>query len=189
VSRLGRSRIALVLRALGLPPAVPVVMAMLGGPHFPWITSGSAADLCVRDAAAKAAEEAAHAYQELSAWNGEIPSPRTLAPVAPVQQHMLLWATRQRSRLLIETLAADRPVRLPQLDRVRAAAVNRELLALCPHAVEVVLTPPDCRLCGMEVLKVVAPGLPTLSFGSVGAPARHLSAYGIRRARKLHPFG
>lgn len=72
-------------------------------------------------------------------------------------------------------------------DSFRVALV--QFMALCPRAVEVVLTPPDCRLCGLEVLKVVAPGLPTLSFGSAGAPARHLAAYGIPRARRPHPFG
>ncbi|MCX6625234.1 MAG: YcaO-like family protein, partial [Acidobacteria bacterium] len=189
VNRLGRGRITLVLRALARPPAVPVVVALLAGPHFPWVALGSAAGLSIDHAAAKAAEEAAHAYQELSTWKGELPAPRTLPPVAPAQQHMLLWATRRRSRSLIESLSADRPVSQPSTDQVQAEDVVRELIALCPDAVEVVLTPPDCRLCGMQVLKVVAPGLPTLSFGSAGAPARHLAAHGIRRTRKLHPFG
>lgn len=189
LDRLGRNRITLLLRGLAMPPSVPVVLAMVAGPQFPWMAFGSAADRCIGGAAAKAAEEAAYAWQVRSTWTGSMPSPGTLPPVATPYQHSLLGATKGRSRRLIDALSADPPARPPRSDRVRRAAVERELLALCPRAVEVVLTPPDCRLCGFEVLKVVTPGLPTLAFGSVGAPARHLSAHGIPRNRKLHPFG
>lgn len=189
LDRLGRSRSTLVLRGLAMPPSVPVVLAMIAGPHFPWIVFGSAADLCIARAAAKAAEEAAHAWQVLGTWTGSTPSPGTLPPVADPYQHMLLWATKGRSRRLVDVLATDRPSRLPRSDRVPQPTVWRELLAHCPRAVEIDITPPDCRLCGLRVLKVATPGLPTLAFGSVGAPARHLSAYGIPRSCKLHPFG
>lgn len=186
--RIAANGLTLVLRELERPPRVPVILAALAGPRFPWICFGSGAGLTTAVATYKAVEEAAMTWQTLVHWDGPKPGRRARLPVMPPCDQMLLAANRQRSCRLLRKISGGEMTG-PSPNAVSAHDVSRQVTALCPHAVEVDLTSVDCRMCGFHVVKVVTPGLPTLAFGTAGTPALHLAAYGIPRARSLHPFG
>jgi hypothetical protein len=66
--------------------------------------------------------------------------------------------------------------------------IARELLAASPAAVEVDITPADVASHGYRVVKVVAPGVPFLQFGTLGAPRQHLRRLGLEPRDDIHPF-
>jgi hypothetical protein len=115
-------------------------------------------------------------------------APATCAALARPDAHTGYWATEERSRELRAELAADGAFASAGGEVTEAELVG-EVLALAPDAVSVVLGPPDCAACGFEIVRVVAPGLPLLSFGSVGTPRLHAARLGLPERSGIHPFG
>ncbi|MBK9967921.1 MAG: YcaO-like family protein [Holophagales bacterium] len=189
LERLPGAGLTLTLRGLALPPKVPAVLAVVTGDVFPWVAVGFAARLDVAEAAAGATVEAALLWQWMVSHDVETPLGETPSLLARPDAHTNYFATRTRARELVQELAPDLPVSRPEAPGVPVAALESELLSLAPDSVAVVLTPPDCAACGFEVVRIVAPGLPLLSFGSVGTPRLHAARQGLPESRDIHPFG
>ncbi len=188
VARLGEAGLSLSLRGLALPPQVPSVLAVVTGDVYPWVALGFAARLDVPEAAAAATAEAALLWQWMArhepASQPGAPPPSLARPDA----HTGYWATEERSRELRAELTADGAFASASGEVTEAELVG-EVLALAPDAVSVVLGPPDCAACGFEIVRIVAPGLPLLSFGSVGTPRLHAARLGLPERSGIHPFG
>jgi ribosomal protein S12 methylthiotransferase accessory factor YcaO len=189
VERLAAAGLGLTLRGLALPPKVPAVLAVVTGEVFPWVAVGFAARLDVAESAASASVEAALLWQWMAGHDVETPLGETPAPLARPDAHTNYYATPERARELARELAPDMPNSSPAAAGVSEAALEAELVALAPDSVAVVITPPDCAACGFEVVRIVAPGLPLLSFGSVGTPRLHVARMGLPDSQEIHPFG
>ena len=50
------------------------------------------------------------------------------------------------------------------------------------------ITTPDVASQGYRVVKLAAPGIPFLQFGTLGAPRRHLRRFGLDPRDDVHPF-
>lgn len=192
VARLGAAGLSLSLRGLALPPRVPAVLAVVSGDVSPWIALGFAARLDVPEAAAAATAEAALLWQWMVSHEPGSP-PGEMPPVlARPDAHTGYWATEERSPELmaeLRTELAGHGAFAPATEEVTETDLVNEVLALAPDAVSVVLGPPDCAACGFEIVRIVAPGLPLLSFGSVGTPRLHAARLGLPARSGIHPFG
>ncbi|MBL8111384.1 MAG: YcaO-like family protein [Acidobacteria bacterium] len=192
VARLREADLSLSLRGLALPPRVPSVLAVVTGDVYPWIALGFAARLDVPEAAAAATAEAALLWQWMVSHEPGSP-PGEMPPVlARPDAHTGYWATEERSRELMAELGTELAAHgafAPATEEVTEADLVSEVLALAPDAVSVVLGPPDCAACGFEIVRIVAPGLPLLSFGSVGTPRLHAARLGLPARSGIHPFG
>ena len=186
LERLHRARLDLYLMNLVGPKGLPVVLAAVAGDRFPWIRFGSAARNDVRAAAARATLEACGGWQRAST-SATAPLGR-LAPLTGAAAHAAYYATRARAQRLLVTLSRgtkDRSI----VGRVRGTtSIVDAVLELSPHAVEVCITPPDCRACGFEVVKIVAVGLPLIHFGRVGTPSVNAARFHLQPARRPHPY-
>jgi thiazole/oxazole-forming peptide maturase SagD family component len=183
VERQGRT---LRLCLASAPGAVPVVVAVILGDAFPWITFGSAARRTLGDAATAALGEAAMLWDHPPAPE---PSAGEMPKVASPRRHFLWHATDDRSRMWRQQLGETPPA--AHWDPAAEAGdeqIVRELLAASPAAVEVDLTPADVASQGYRVVKIAAPGIPFLQFGSLGAPRRHLRRFGLEPGDDIHPF-
>jgi len=183
VERQGRT---LRLCLASAPGAVPVVVAVILGDIFPWITFGSAARRTLGNAAAAALGEAAMLWDHPPAPE---PSAGKMPKVASPRRHFLWHATDDRSRLWRQRLGDTPPA--AHSDPAADASdeqIARELLAASPAAVEVDIAPADVASHGYRVVKVVAPGIPFLQFGTLGAPRRHLRRLGLEPRDDIHPF-
>jgi hypothetical protein len=160
--------------------------AVILGDAFPWITFGSAARRTPGDAAAAALGEAAMLWDHPPAPD---PSAGEMLKVASPRRHFLWHATPDRSRRWRQRLAET-----PSAAHWEATAgatdeqIVRELLAASPAAVEVDLAPADVASQGYRVVKIVAPGVPFLQFGTLGASHRHLRRFGLPPCDDIHPF-
>jgi thiazole/oxazole-forming peptide maturase SagD family component len=168
------------------PGAVPVVVAVILGDAFPWVTFGSAGRRTLGAAAAAALGEAA------MLWDHP-PAPETAASEMPKvsspRRHFLWNATSDRSRMWRQRLDETPPA--AHWDPTAEAGdeqIARELLAASPAAVEVDLAPADVASQGYRVVKIAAPGIPFVQFGRLGAPHRHLRRFGVEPRDDIHPF-
>jgi len=183
VERQGRT---LRLCLASAPGAVPVVVAVILGEAFPWITFGSAARRTLGNAAAAALGEAAMLWDHPPAPE---PSAGEMPKVASPRRHFLWHATDDRSRVWRQRLGETPPAaRWDPAAEASDEQITRELLAASPAAVEVDIAPADVASQGYRVVKVVAPGVPFLQFGTLGAPRRHLRRLGLEPCDDIHPF-
>lgn len=174
------------LGLVSAPAAVPVVTAVVHGTSFPWVAFGSAARRTVAAAARAALTEASMLFDQPPASADE---PGALAKVSAPRHHLLWHATAAQSEAWRRVLAgAPRALAIDPDRTCTDTMVLAELLAVAPDAIEVELTPPDIAACGFHVVKTCAPGVPFLSFGSLGAPARHLARHGLVPRDGVHPF-
>ena len=183
VERQGRT---LRLCLASAPGAVPVVVAVILGDIFPWITFGSAARRTLGNAAAAALGEAAMLWDHPPAPE---PSAGEMPKVASPRRHFLWHATDDRSKMWRQRLGDTPPA--AHSDPAADASdeqIARELLAASPAAVEVDIAPADVASHGYRVVKVVAPGIPFLQFGTLGASRRHLRRLGLEPRDDIHPF-
>jgi thiazole/oxazole-forming peptide maturase SagD family component len=168
------------------PGAVPVVVAAILGDAFPWIAFGSAARRTLGAAAAAALGEAAMLWDHPPAAE---PAPGPMPKVASPRRHFLWHATADRSRAWRQQLDETPPA--PPWHAAAEATdvqIDREILAASPGAVEVDLTPADVAGQGYRVVRVAAPGIPFLGFGTLGAPRRHVGRLGLAPRDDIHPF-
>ena len=117
------------------------------------------------------------------------PSAGEMPKVASPRRHFLWHATDDRSRRWRQRLGDTPPA--AHWDPAAEASdeqIARELLAVSPAAVEVDITPADIANQGYRVVKVVAPGVPFLQFGTLGAPRQHLRRLGLEPRDDIHPF-
>lgn len=167
--------------------SVPVVVALITGDGYPWVCFGSAARLSVTDAARAALGEAALHWDHpprATASDAELPM------VASPRQHFLLHANPARQQDWLAAMGET-----PWAERVDAfiecsdAQVTRELLGFAPDAAEVDAASPDVAAQHYAVRKVVAPCIPFLQFGRLGAARRTLAALGLQPRDEIHPYG
>lgn len=186
--RIRGSRLSLLLTALVTPPSTSVVLALLSGRAFPWITLGAAAGEDLVVAATRAALEACGGWQTVSRAFQESDVPDKLPAVAGAGEHSLYYLRRDRAEWLAATIregiAGTADVKSPGA----AAEIEAEVLALSPRALAVSVTTPDVAACGLEVVKAVAPGVPLFQFGAVGAPHLWLDGLGLPRRAEPHPY-
>lgn len=157
------------------PGAVPVVVAVIAGDVFPWITFGSAARRTLGDAATAALGEAVMLWDHPPSPD---PAAGDMPKVASPRRHFLWHATPERGRMWRECLAAIPTVTPPDAKGPATdEQIVREILAASPDVVEVDLAPADVAAQGYRVVKVVAPGIPSLQFGTLGTPHGHVRSH------------
>lgn len=166
--------------------SIPVVLALVAGTGHPWICFGSAARLSLAAAACSALGEAALLWDH--APRGTMPAD-VLPLVATPKDHLLHHASAGAQHHWLQAVS-DRPWARDFGNDGDAddGRLRAEVLAAAPMATEVELASPDVAAQGYHVVKVVAPGVPFLQFGRIGAPGRHLAVAGWAPRGEIHPF-
>lgn len=190
LDRLADVGLEMTLCALSNPVDVPVVLAAVHGERYPWITLGSAARGRLDEAALRAAEEAAAQWQIVA----RDPRLRTRRPrlnaTADALDHVL-WYSEERSRALeLQRMLCKTERSSPrQPSEISGAEVLTRAIELAGEVIEVTITSVDCAWCGLEVVRLLAPGLPLFSFGALSAPEADLRRHGLQDVGRPHPFG
>lgn len=186
--RVRAARLDLSLTALVVPPSIPVVLAVLTGRAFPWITLGSSACESLSRAAAKAALEACGGWQFVSRTFRGSDVPETLPELAGAGEHSLFYFRKGRAEKLAAAIRKGiaMPAAVNSLESGKE--IDAEVLSLSRRAVTVSVTTPDAASCGLEVVKAVAPGVPLFQFGKAGAPNLWLDRFGLPRRAEPHPY-
>jgi len=187
LDRIRRSKLRVHLRSLTGPSQMPVVLAAVAGGCYPWLRIGTAARRTTPEAAERALLEACGAWQFARRKQDE-PYVARLAPVTSAAAHVDYYSTAKRSARIVNILEKEEARPRRNSTEEGTVDIRKELLRLVRHAVEVIITTPDCRACGFEVVKIIAPGLPLLHFGRVGTPRLFAARFGLPRVATPHPY-
>jgi hypothetical protein len=117
-------------------------------------------------------------------------APDTVMPaVASPRQHFLVHACPAGRKRWLDAMDDTPWVEdVEVLGDCSDAQIARELLSIAPDAAEVDAASPDVAAQQYTVVKVVAPGVPFLQFGRLGAARRSLAAHGLQPREDVHPF-
>ncbi len=189
VQRIEAAGLQLMLSALQLTPAKPVVLAMIHGDHPPWFIFGAGANDTVQQAAESAVLEACSGWQALVRRPEPVLRGWRLLQSEDARGHHRYYASAERAQTIVNAVIRGSHSAGPVDPEARCHIGLKQLARkISPDAVVVDLTPPDCAAAGFSVQRLVAPGLPIYAFGRVGTPRVFQRSHGLPDPPMPHPF-
>lgn len=187
--RLSRRGIANDLYRLSDPPMLPVVLAVLQGDTFPFVAIGTAARPDCGTAAHRAICEAAALWQGLGAEQEALAGGGELPLRGQPIDHALYYAEKGRAEDLVARFrVASTDMTTDTGDEAEYVDPVAALQSLVDTVFAVEATTADVRICGLNVVRLVAPGLALPGYGTVGSPRGALASIGLPASASPHPF-